>query len=75
MLFHMITLAKIYFLIKEVLWRQEIFCYTDSRSVALNGYGFSRPFRLMRIESPPDQGLVERIRMSVGTDPYLCFCL
>ena len=27
-----------------------IFCYTDFRSVALNGYGFSRPFRLMRVE-------------------------
>src|SRR3989344_1850930 len=66
MLFHMITLAKIHFLIKGVLWRQEVLCYTDFRSVTLNGYGFSRPFRLMRIESPPGQGLAERIRMSVN---------
>ncbi len=39
--------------------------YTLNRSVTLNGYGFSRPFRLMRVESPSGYGLAERIHMEV----------
>jgi hypothetical protein len=33
--------------------------------VALNGYGFSRPFRHMRIESAGGYGFLRRVRMVV----------
>lgn|GEM_PF-3905233 len=43
-----------------------LICYTNARLVTLNGYGFSRPFRLMRIESANGQGFSRRIRMVVN---------
>lgn len=45
--------------------------YSLFRTVALNGPGFSRPFRLVRVESLPGYGLAERIRTVVNKKKIL----
>jgi hypothetical protein len=38
-----------------------LFRYTNFRLVTLNGYGFSRPFRLIQIENVDGYGFLQRI--------------
>ena len=50
---------------ERILAKIPLFGYNFPESVALNGSGFSRPIRLMRVESPSGYSLAERIRMKV----------
>lgn len=48
-------------LLDSLILLSKIFWYYSFRLVVSNGQDFSRPFRHIRIESPPGYGLAERI--------------
>ena len=50
------------------------FRYTNFRLVALNGYGFSKPFRLVQIESADGYGFLRRVCVESKKRKYLVWC-